>query len=478
MDHCFFFNFSLIHSYKISNKTDVPLGIAYDGSVLWVADVRNKTLQGYIKKNQQRIKARRIRLPGLRDIAFWENYIVSVYGKWIWLINPINAHVVDKINAPFLKKPVSIAINGNLAYIFDDQEKKFYRFDLKQRYLFGYFRYPEGNLRGITYHKGNLWAIQKGGYILKIDPYRGDFTRLFPVSEKSLGISFVEGELVVSQPNRIQSVDYLEGKNHIASSAINLQLSVDITLNPVWTDSIGNSGRLSEIYFKGMPFRIYQRYKYLNYTASDLHSKRKDHGETEFKYNFSEKETKKKIKMSARVIKYNIYYFLDRNSISDYFKKESIPKNIIDYIDTSHLKAKKLNELNNFIKKWNLRKKNYHPYRIIQLLYNKAKKELDFQIFLLRTLGIPARRTFFYDMLQKKSKEFLQIYLKPLEWITISDKYDPTYPKQFPLRNTLLEFYYDGSIKLKPLPNTDAQINYKEILYWDNFQIQKVKKDI
>ena len=194
-------NFGQIYAIdlkKIYLKADIPLGLTYDGRVAWLVDAKNRTLEGYDIDEKRKIRTRRLRVPGIRDIAFWENKIVSPYKSYIYCIDPINGNLIERIPAPFLSNPVSIAMHNNLAYIYDKKEKKFFRYDLKKKILFGYFKYNEGPLRGIDFYRGFIWAVNKEASAIKFDPLTGTQQGTIPIPENSYGISFIEDALFCS----------------------------------------------------------------------------------------------------------------------------------------------------------------------------------------------------------------------------------------------------------------------------------------
>lgn len=71
---------------------------------------------------------------------------------------------------------------------------------------------------------------------------------------------------------------------------------------------------------------------------------------------------------------------------------------------------------------------------------------------LYRNLGIPCRRMRFFDLDAKKASEFLQVFIQPTGWVTITGKYDPAKPKEFPVANNELELYSPDAMQLTPRP--------------------------
>ena len=60
----------------------------------------------------------------------------------------------------------------------------------------------------------------------------------------------------------------------------------------------------------------------------------------------------------------------------------------------------------------------------------------------------------FFDLDAKKNQTYLQVFIQPSGWVSITDKYDPTKPREFPVANNELELFSPDDLKTTPRPRT------------------------
>ena len=467
---------------QIQLKANLPLGLTYDGTVAWLVDAKKRILQGYNLDRNKKLSIKKLKIPGVRDIAFWKDDLISPYKKNIFIINPINGEIVKKLNTPFLKNPISIAINKDMAFIYDKKEKKIFRYNLAKQYLFGYFPWSGESLRGATYYRGYLWVVRKDGFALKLDSSSGEMISSIPLPNNSYGIHFINGALFVSTPNNIQNVDYIETPYFTAASikkysiTSTLQLQIAHLLKQTSSDATKkNYQKLSfKLRIRALPSNAHQRGKITSLSNRNFKKKRKENGEIEIYHKFLPNHYKSTSQMKAMFSLYTINYFFTQKTRKEHFEEKSVEKNILHYIDFSKIKKSLLDKVDAFANDQKNKTKNLHPSDLLKLLYEQNKKSLDFQVAFFRKKGIPARLEIIYDMLKEDFYEYLQIYIRPTGWLTITSDYTPTNPYQFPIKNTELQLFYFDSIILKPLIKKSQHHDYKKLIQWKNIRVTEI----
>ncbi len=480
-----FFLTSGAYSQNVSSiplKASLPLGLTYDGTVAWLLDAKKRTLQGYGLDRQEKLPIKKLKIPGVRDTAFWRDHLVSPYKKNIFIINPINGSIVKKMNAPFLSNPISIAMDKNIAFIYDKEEKKVFRYNLAKQYLFGYFPWNGESLRGGTYYRGYLWFVRKDGFALKLDSSLGEMISLIPLPKDSYGIHFINGALFVSTPDNVQNIDYIETpyftaisvKKYSITSRLKFQISDLLRRIPLdLTKKIYQKASF-DIRVRVLPSNAHQSGKITLFSNRNLKKKRKENGEIDIYHKFLPNHYESTSQVQATFSLYTTNYFLTEKTKKEHFKEKSIEKNIIQYVDLSKVKKSLLNQVDAFSNVQKNKMEGSHPSDLLKLLYEQGKKHLDFQVVFFRKKGIPARLEIIYDILKKDFYEYLQIYVHPIGWLTITSDYTPKSPYQFPIKNTELQLFYFDSLVLKPVIKQIQPEDYRKLIEWGDVRITEI----
>ncbi len=439
---------TVLSAQNIKLNSEVPLGLAYDGKFIWVTDAKNRVLSGYDLNDKKYTRVRSLRLPGVRDIAFWREYLVSVYPRYIWLINPINGDLVEKIQVSILHDPVSIAIDGNLAYIFDRKTERFYRYDLVKKEFFGSFRPAFDRVRGATFYKGSLWAIDKNQRANKLDPATGEVLSFVPLPEKSYGVQFIKGNLYVSQPGQVLAIDYIESDYYVAASRKNYILEGTMLFNFVWNDKQRKNETRFESSVMGIPFNPHQRHRRFR-AKPRIRLKRRHAGESLIAHKFAPTDEASSFDFSVNLTTFNLTHIFNKKSIKAYYDSSGSPNHTMVYLGTEQFGQNLKQQSKKMADQWQQKQLGTHPYQMIAWL-KKENTSLKLSQLFLRDQGVPARETVFYQISRKAPVSVLQAFIRPVGWVSITDGYSPRRPKEFPVSNDLIELYYPQSTKQRP----------------------------
>jgi hypothetical protein len=432
-------------------ETKVPLGLAHDGQILWISDAQTRQLTGYDVAQKKRLATRTLAYD-IRDLAFWAPNLVTVAPNYVLVINPINGDLVDKIPLKGINDPVAIALDMHQAYIYNREDKKIYRVHLVDRLQFGSFT-PEvsSDIRSMTFYKGFLWAVAKDGKAYKLSPADGGQVSFLPLPEGCYGISFVDGGMYVARPGQVRSVDFIETESYVAAARRNFTLAAELQLELPWAEEERAREARLQLKYSLLPVTAHQRIAGLRADPFVRFGRWEDGSHTaevSLEPKSSDKQRKHRLQFQATL--YNLTHIFNAPLIKQYFRNPELPESVRPYLDALALDAGRTSAIDTFRKGWLQKNDGKHPIYAIAAL--KADKTMDdaSRCGAIRSLGVPCRRMVFLDLDSKKTMRWLQVYLQPTGWVTISDKYDSVKPKEFPVANNELELFSPDDINLLP----------------------------
>ena len=431
--------------------TKIPLGLAHDGQILWISDAQTRQLTGYDVGQKKRLATRTLAYD-VRDLAFWAPNLVTIAPNYVLVINPINGDLVDKIPLKGIADPVAIALDMHQAYIYNREDKKIYRVHLVDRMQFGSFT-PEisSDIRSMTFYKGFLWAVAKDGKAYKISPSDGGQVSFLPLPEGCYGISFVDGGMYVARPGQVRSVDFIETESYVAAARRNFTLAAELQLELPWNEEERAREARLQLKYSLLPVTAHQRIAGLRADPFTRFGRWEDGShaaELTLEPKSSEKKRTYRLQFQATI--YNLTHIFNAQLIKQYFRNPELPDSVRPYLDALPLDAGRMAVIDTFRKSWLQKNDGKHPiYAIAALKADKAMDDAS-RSGAIRALGVPCRKMVFLDLDSKKTMTWLQVYLQPTGWVTISDKYDPAKPKEFPVANNELELFSPDDIALLP----------------------------
>lgn len=444
---------------NIEIDSKLPLGLAYDGSILWVGDAQNRSLTGY-DFTQKKILATRILPYGIRDLAFWQPHLVTVAPNFIYVINPINGDLVDKIPLKGIDDPVAIALDMHQAYIFNRADKKIYRVHLVDRMQFGSFT-PEidTDVRGMTFYKGFLWVITKDNKAIKLSPKDGTQVSFLPLPQSTYGIAFIDGAMYVSRPGQVRSIDFIETENYVAAAKRNFTLSAKLGVALPWS----TEDRLREskmvVRFAILPMTAHQRLTGLRAKPTTRFQRQEDGAYTST-ITLEQKSTEKvhTYELQFQATLFNLTHIFNGQLLRQYFKNPTLPDEVHAYLDLSSLNTNEKKIVDNFRNTWLKKNDGKHPIYAIAAVQKDTSIDKKLHCAIYRALGVPCRKMLFYDLDKNHEKAYLQVFIQPTGWVTITDTYAHTKPKEFPVANNELELYSPESTYVHPKPRVSEKL--------------------
>jgi len=432
-------------------ETRIPLGLAHDGQILWISDAQTRQLTGYDVGLKKRLATRTLAY-NVRDLAFWAPNLVTVVPHYVFVINPINGDLVDRIPLKGIADPVAIALDMHQAYIYNREDKKIYRVHLVDRMQFGSFT-PEisSDIRSMTFYKGFLWAVAKDGKAYKISPADGGQVSFLPLPEGCYGISFVDGAMYVARPGQVRSVDFIETESYVAAARRNFTLAAELKLELPWSEEERLREARLQLKYALLPVTAHQRIAGLRSEPFTRFGRWEDGSHTaEIVLEPKSSEKSRSYRLQFQATLYNLTYIFNPQLIKQYFRNPELPDSVRQYLDPLALDADRIARMDEFRRSWLQKNDGKHPIFAIAAL--KGDKALDdaSRCGTIRALGVPCRRMVFLDLDSKKTVTWLQVYLQPTGWVTISDKYDPAKPKEFPVANNELELFSPDDVALQP----------------------------
>lgn len=459
----------------IQLDTKIPLGLAHDGQILWIADAQKRELTGYDVAQKKRL-ATKILSYDVRDIAYWQPNLVTVAPNYVYVINPINGDLVDKIQLKGIADPVAIALDMHQAYIYDRADKKIHRLHMVDRLQFGSFS-PEitADIRSMTFYKGFLWAIAKDGKAYKISPADGQQVSFLPLPEGCYGIAFVDGGMYVARPGQVRSIDFIETENYVAAARRNFTLAGEIDLLLPWSDEDRLRESRMQLKYSLLPVTPHQRVTGLKADPFTRFGRWEDGSHTaEITLDQKSSERKRTHKLQFQATLFNLTHIFNAALVKQYFKNPELPDSVRPSLDNMTPNPADQAKVDQLRRDWLKQNEGKHPIFAVSAVKRNTELTDEMRCATLRSLGIPCRRMVFYDLDNKKSRQYLQVFIQPSGWVTITDKYDGTKPREFPVANNELELYSPDDLKLTPRPRsgkTGAAVNTPELLQFRNVQV-------
>lgn len=444
---------SALHADDVALETKIPLGLAHDGTYLWISDAERREIIGYDVAKKKALAAKTLAFE-VRDLAYWAPNLVTVAPNYVYVINPINGDLVDKIPLKGITDPVAIALDLHQAYIYDRADKKIHRVHLVDRLQFGTF-VPEvsSDIRSMTFYKGFLWVVAKDGKAYKLSPNDGSQISFLPLPQSCYGITFVDGGMYVSRPGQVRSIDFIETENYVAAAKRNFTLSGEIELALPWSDEDRARESKMQLKYALLPVTAHQRVSGLRADPFTKFGRWEDGSHTsEILLEQKAIERNRKHKVQFQTTLYNLTHIFNQSLIKLYFKNPELPDSIRLYLDNLPINAADQTKAETFRKDWLVRNEGKHPIFAISALKREAGFSDDARCAGMRALGIPCRRMRFFDLDAKKQLNYLQVYLQPAGWVTMTNAYDPTKPREFPVANNELELYSPDDMQLSPKP--------------------------
>ena len=473
----FFWSYSsAIFADDLQLDTKIPLGLAHDGQILWIADAQKREITGYDVAQKKKL-ATRVLSYDVRDIAYWSPNIVTVAPNYVFVINPINGDLVDKIPLKGISDPVAIALDMHQAYIYNRADKKIYRVHLVDRLQFGSFA-PEvtSDIRSMTFYKGFLWAIAKDGKAYKLSPSDGQQVSFLPLPESCYGIAFVDGGMYVARPGLVRSIDFIETENYVAAARRNFTLAGELDLILPWSEEDRARESRMSLKYAVLPVTAHQRVTGLRADPFTRFGRWEDGAHTaEVTIDQKSNERKRSFKLQFQATLFNLTHIFNAALVKLYFKNPELPDSVRPYLDNLAVSPAEQATIEKVRKEWLSANEGKHPIFAVSSVKRDASLSEDVRCGALRALGIPCRRMVFFDLDSKKAKAYLQVFIQPSGWVTITDKYDATKPREFPVANNELELFSPDDLKATPRPRAGktgvAPVNNSELLLFRNVNI-------
>jgi hypothetical protein len=444
---------SILSADDLQFETKIPLGLAHDGTILWIADAQTRELTGYDVAQKKKLASRALSFD-VRDIAYWAPNLVTVGPNYVYVINPLNGDLVDKIQLKGIADPVAIALDVHQAYIYNREDKKIYRVHLVDRLQFGSFT-PEvsSDIRSMTFYKGFLWAIAKDGKAYKISPTDGQQVSFLPLPESCYGIAFVDGGMYVARPGQVRSIDFIETENYVAAARRNFTIAGVIDLIFPWSDEDRERESKMQLRYSLLPVTAHQRIAGLRADPATRFGRQEDGAHSsEILLDQKSGERKRTHKLQFQATLFNLTHIFNGSLLKQYFRSPELPDSVRPFLDNLNLAPAEQAQLESFRKSWLAQNDGKHPIYAIAAAQKDAALKNDVRCAIYRSLGTPCRRMRFFDLDAKKASDFLQVYIQPTGWVTVTQKYDPTKPKEFPVANNELELYSPDAMNLNPRP--------------------------
>lgn len=454
----FIVGFTFAQSEKLYIPGEVPLGMAYDGRVLWIADVKEKKITGYDFDLKKVTYQNNIKTPGIRDIAFWKVYLLSPYKKYLFVIDPITGNIVEKIHIPEMTDPSSIAVHKNLVYIYDRNKNYFYRFDMISRKLIGQFSLPflhnqneeKVYLRGATWFKDAIWVADKSNHLYKINPENGEKLTFLPVPENTYSVEFIDGQLYFASEDYVETLEFTETDYYIASKKENFKLHMDYHIHAPWGKNQIQTEKSLKICFNIFRMNPQSQYDQYKHEAKPINIRRYNGGELRVCSEHKNGKIHMEDHLSANFQLRSTVFMLNNDTIEHFFQSYTLPPYPRYYTNTKNYNKETIQKIKKLKEKWKNQYDGMHPYKKIAFLENNGIVSLDEKILFFRLFQVPAREAVFYKMKDKQMASFLQVYFYPIGWLTITDLYNPEFPKEFPIPEHYLELYYPETLTIRP----------------------------
>ncbi len=436
---------TVVLAIDLPHPTEVPLGLSFDGRVLWLGDARTRELHGYDTQEKRWLPVQMIQTPRLRGFTFLHPVLIGVIPGYIIKINPVIADIVER-HPMRINDPVSVAVNKNLLYVYDRETGRLFRYTLPGFAETGSVQLPALEFRGMTWRNDFLWMVAKDGKAYKIQPDTGEVISFLPLPPNSYSITFIDGLLHAANPEGIREVNFISTENYTASDRQTWEAEVDIAFSSLWSETQKKDNPARSVSFSAL--RMDERVRIINPVIGHSRLRR---GEAGFSIDWNDNGSET-ITLLFRSESWSTIYLFHKANMEQYFQKNEIPDSVLHFTNRRTLRETWSKELAVPLKTWEKERTNSHPvYAVARVQSLGLEKEA--QVYFLRELGIPARTAVFLDLRQKSTLELLQFYVPPVGWITVTPEYKLLSPKEFPVSSQYLELYVPESVTARPAPN-------------------------
>jgi transglutaminase-like putative cysteine protease len=159
-----------------------PMGMAFDGEHLWVADRKvNKLLK--LDRTTGEVVTE-LPTPGYRPTGLaWDGHRLWVADRdtsELFALDPADG-TVDRVNRIPVRSPRGLAWDGECLYVADARKDLILCLDPSDGTMIRSFQAPHGAVTGLTYDGTYLWAADRRvDEIYRIDPRRGHVVGIIP----------------------------------------------------------------------------------------------------------------------------------------------------------------------------------------------------------------------------------------------------------------------------------------------------------
>lgn len=453
-----------IFADDVQLDTKIPLGLAHDGQILWIGDAQTRQLTGYDVAQKKKLATKSLSYD-LRDLAYWAPNLVTVAPNYVYVLNPLNGDLVDKIPLKGIADPVAIALDMHQGYVYNRTDKKIYRVHLVDRLQFGSFT-PEvtADIRSMTFYKGFLWAIAKDGKAYKLSPSDGALISFLPLPQDSYGVTFVDGGMYVARPGQVRSIDFIETENYVAAARRNFTIAGELDLSLPWSEQDRAKESKLQLKYAILPVTAHQRVSGLRADPFTRFGRWEDgsHG-SEITLEPKSAERKRTHKLQFQATLFNLTHIFNAALVKQFFKNPELPDSVRPFLDNIKLTPAAQSTIDTFRKNWLSQNEGKHPIFAVSASRRDTAIGDDLRCPALRSLGIPCRRMQFFDLDTKKTKLYLQVFIQPSGWVTMTDKYDATKPREFPVANNELELYSPDDVRLSPNVAGSDIVQFKNV---------------
>jgi hypothetical protein len=286
----------------------------------------------------------------------------------------------------------------------------------------------------------------------KISPSDGSQISFLPLPESSYGITFVDGGMYVARPGQVRSVDFIETENYVAAATPQLHaLLASSNSRCRGAKRCENARAGLQLKYALLPITAHQRIAGLRADPFTRFGRWEDGSHTsEISLPQASTERSRTHQLQFQVTIYNLTHIFNAQLVKLYFKNPELPDGIRVYLDSLPLAAGDEASVEGFRKDWLAKNDGKHPIYAIAAVMKDQQFKTDTRCAIFRSLGIPARRMKFVDLDSRKTSEFVQVYLQPTGWVTITSRYDAAKPREFPVANNELELYSPDDLQVLP----------------------------
>lgn len=467
-----------LHAAETINiSSDLPLGLAYDQTYIWVSDPRQRTLLMVDPESKKTLAQKKLKIEGIRGIAFHDNHLFGVYKKAIYKINPINGNVVERRSTAVLADPVNIAYEkrNNIFYIFNRSDQRWYLYSWERSRFSGSIPIPRAlknrKMRGAVFYRDHLWVASDKQTVIKLNPKNAEILVSLPTREEVYSVTFAQGKLFAGAENKLRHIPYVETETYIATGETFFQVEGKLKWTLPWDKETLKKERTIQMSVRLLRTGGHQRI--LRAKATERRLTRKEFGERELLLDnaFLRSHDFTHLKISLR--SYDTRFFLSPEKISEYYRTTDLPKETLRYLSLNKLE-KKVSPMAEFsLNRWNQLSEEGHPWQMCAFV-SSIKMPLPDKLYFFRKLGIPARGVALLHARNQKITRALEIYIKPVGWFPLTEKYSASDPKTFPIDAESVELWIIDSVQIRPEKSSRYVMDpLPDIFHWENGQIRE-----